>query len=42
MEYLFNDKKLNIIDKLEFIEAFSNQCIGEVSKDKVRLVREEL
>ncbi len=28
MEYLFNDKKLNIIDKLEFIEAFSNQCIG--------------
>lgn len=28
MEYLFNDKELNIIDKLEFIEAFSNQCIG--------------
>lgn len=29
MEYLFNDKKLNIIDKLEFIEAFSSQDIGE-------------
>lgn len=28
MEYLFNDKKLNIIDKLEFIEAFSSEDIG--------------
>ena len=27
MESLFNDKKLNIIDKLEFIEAFSSQPI---------------